>query len=141
MAVTYKDISLLTQKASVAGNEKIAVSEINYITPQQIADFVPVDSVLSSSSQNAIQNKVVYSEFNKVAYLGSTEGEVEMVIPDTIEAIMMNGSQVPVSNGAANLGTVLTEHQSLVGLASEDYVDNAVATALGDVETLLAALL
>lgn len=140
MAVTYKDVSLLTQKASVAGTEKIPVSETNYITPKQIADSVPVDSVLSSSSQNAIQNKVVYSEFNKVAYLGSAEGEVEMVIPDTIEAIVMNGSQVPVSNGVANLGTVLTEHQSLAGLASETYVDDAVANALGDVETLLAAI-
>lgn len=36
MAVTYKDIDLLTQKANVAGTEKLPVSETEYITPEQI---------------------------------------------------------------------------------------------------------
>lgn len=36
MAVTYKDIDLLTQKASVTGTEKIPVSDTEYITPEQI---------------------------------------------------------------------------------------------------------
>lgn len=36
MAVTYKDIGQLTQKASVAGTEKIPVSETQYITPNQV---------------------------------------------------------------------------------------------------------
>ena len=37
MAVTYKDIDELTQKSSVAGTEKIPVSDIEYITPAQIS--------------------------------------------------------------------------------------------------------
>lgn len=37
MSVTYKDIDLLSQKASLAGTEKIEVSDTNYITPDQIA--------------------------------------------------------------------------------------------------------
>lgn len=37
MAVTYKDIDQLTQKSSVAGTEKIPVSDTQYITPNQIA--------------------------------------------------------------------------------------------------------
>lgn len=37
MAVTYKDIDLLTQKSAVAGTEKIPVSDTNYVTPDQIA--------------------------------------------------------------------------------------------------------
>lgn len=37
MAVTYKDIDLLTQKSAVAGTEKIPVSDTQYLTPDQIA--------------------------------------------------------------------------------------------------------
>ena len=37
MSVTYKDIDLLTQKSSLAGTEKIPVSDTNYVTPDQIA--------------------------------------------------------------------------------------------------------
>ena len=36
MAVTYKDISTLTQKAAIVGTEKIPVSDTEYITPAQI---------------------------------------------------------------------------------------------------------
>lgn len=39
---TYKDINLLTQKAAVAGTEKLPVSDTEYITPSQItSDFLP----------------------------------------------------------------------------------------------------
>lgn len=41
MAVSYKDISLLTQKSSVAGTEKLPVSDTEYITPNQIAALSP----------------------------------------------------------------------------------------------------
>lgn len=37
MAITYKDIDLLTQKSVVAGTEKIPVSDTQYLTPEQIA--------------------------------------------------------------------------------------------------------
>lgn len=36
MAVTYKDINELTQKAAVAGTEKLPVSDTEYITPAQM---------------------------------------------------------------------------------------------------------
>lgn len=36
MAVTFKDIDLLTQKSAVAGTEKLEVSDTEYITPAQI---------------------------------------------------------------------------------------------------------
>lgn len=42
MAITYKDIDTLSQKASVAGTEKIPVSGTEYITPSQIAALVSV---------------------------------------------------------------------------------------------------
>lgn len=37
MAITYKDIDLLTQKSAVVGTEKIPVSDTNFVTPDQIA--------------------------------------------------------------------------------------------------------
>jgi len=138
MAVTYKDIDLLTQKGTVAGTEKLPVSDTQYITPSQIAGLatVTVDSALSSSSTNPVQNKIVRAEFNKVAYIGTTVGSSDSDAT-AVTGITMNGSPVTVTNGVANLGTVVT---SLSGYATESYVDTAVSDALGDIETLLAAL-
>ena len=36
MALTHKDINLLSQKSTIAGTEKIPVSDTEYITPAQI---------------------------------------------------------------------------------------------------------
>lgn len=41
MAITYKDINQLSQKSSVAGTEKLPVSDTEYITPNQIAALAP----------------------------------------------------------------------------------------------------
>lgn len=51
MAVTYKDIGQLTRKSSVAGTEKIPVSDTQYITPNQIAGLVSVPNITISSSE------------------------------------------------------------------------------------------
>lgn len=50
MAVTYKDISLLTQKATIAGTEKIPISATNYITPSQIVPAISTNIVSDASS-------------------------------------------------------------------------------------------
>lgn len=50
MAVTYKDIDTLTNKSSVAGTEKIPVSDTQYITPNQIAGLVIVPNITISTS-------------------------------------------------------------------------------------------
>ena len=44
MAITYKDINQLTQKSSVAGTEKLPVSDTQYITPAQITSGLATDS-------------------------------------------------------------------------------------------------
>lgn len=49
MAVTYKDIDLLSQKSTVAGTEKLPVSDTQYITPAQM-----VDDLLDPVSVSAI---------------------------------------------------------------------------------------
>ena len=54
MAVTYKDIGELTAKSSVAGTEKIVVSDSNYITPRQLAGRI-TGFVGSNTEANATQ--------------------------------------------------------------------------------------
>lgn len=39
MALSHKDINLLTQKATIAGTEKIPVSDTEYVTTNQIASL------------------------------------------------------------------------------------------------------
>lgn len=46
MAVTYKDINLLSQKDSVVGSEKLPVSDTEYITPSQIASIVDMTTTV-----------------------------------------------------------------------------------------------
>lgn len=55
MAITYKSVDSLTQKGSVAGTEKIPVSDTQYITPSQIVSGAEsttnkVQSVSSAST-------------------------------------------------------------------------------------------
>lgn len=59
MAVSYKDISQLTQKATVVGTEKIVISDTEYITPSQIGGTPVLPTNL--------------------AYIGQTEGTATYV--------------------------------------------------------------
>lgn len=53
MAITYKDINLLTQKGSVAGTEKLPVSDTQYITPAQIAGTLGNVAIIGAQSGTA----------------------------------------------------------------------------------------
>lgn len=55
MAVSYKDIGQLSQKSSVAGTEKIPVSDTEYITPAQIVAGKQNVITISSSEPTAQQ--------------------------------------------------------------------------------------
>lgn len=63
MSVTYKDIDDLSQKSTLAGTEKLPVSDTEFITPEQIAGLVPIDSGTSRTSTNAIQAGVATRVF------------------------------------------------------------------------------
>lgn len=73
MAISHKDINLLTQKATIAGTEKIPVSDTEYVTTNQIASLgggsITVDSALSSTSENPVQNKVIYAAIGDIETL------------------------------------------------------------------------
>lgn len=66
MAVTYKDINQLTKKSTVAGTEKIPVSDTEYITPDQIAD-------LAGGGTREIQ--VDISNLKSNTYISKSDGE------------------------------------------------------------------
>lgn len=50
MAVTYKDINQLSQKGTVAGTEKLPVSDTQFITPEQIAAL----AILGDGVENVV---------------------------------------------------------------------------------------
>ena len=53
---TYKDINLLTQKSSVAGTEKLPVSDTEYITPDQIAKIAGNQTTIWGQSYDGTAN-------------------------------------------------------------------------------------
>lgn len=63
MSVTYKDINQLSQKSSVAGTEKLPVSDTEFITPSQIVsgkvsgNGVENIVTLTASQYDALQTK------------------------------------------------------------------------------------
>lgn len=125
-----------------------------------------IDSALSTQSDNPVKNRAVAGEFAQVSYVGDTLEEVG-TIPDTepevtipsgageenvIESITFNGVAVPVTNKVAaitvSIPTVPTISTNISSDSSsnaktaspkavKDYVDGVV----GNIETLLAALL
>ncbi|MBR4758351.1 MAG: hypothetical protein IK084_06040 [Bacteroidaceae bacterium] len=55
MTVVFKDIDTLSQKASLAGTEKIEVSDTEYITPNQIRSGLQKTITVSSSEPTSAQ--------------------------------------------------------------------------------------
>lgn len=55
MTVVFKDIDTLSQKATMAGTEKIEVSDTEYITPNQIRNGLQKTITVSSSEPTSAQ--------------------------------------------------------------------------------------
>lgn len=88
-----------------------------------------VDSTLSTTSTNPIKNQPVAVEFGKVVYLGPEEGTV--TDPDFD----------PVNDTVWNIEQTLTSAQQAQARANIGAVSVAdFNTAIGNIETLLAAL-
>lgn len=77
MAIIHKDISLLSQKAQVAGTEKLPVSDTQYITPEQIVDdLLDPQSVNEVDLETPVETSYPSGGFrpNKIYDLGSQTG-------------------------------------------------------------------
>lgn len=114
MAVTYKDIDLLTQKSAVVGTEKIPVSDTEYITVSQIWKNKLLD----------VEEDGFYivDSNNYIGFYVDEQGVHSVPPVPTISTSIADDASSDTK--AASPHSVKT------------YVDNAV----GDIETLLAAL-
>ena len=52
MSIIYKDINLLSQKASLEGTEKFPVSDTEYVTADQLANYGGAPDISSSMLPN-----------------------------------------------------------------------------------------
>ena len=84
MTVVFKDIELLTQKSSLAGTEKVVVSDTQYITPQQITEGVEekLDSLIEKvdlSELTEYKNQINSSTNKWVSYYSSDPDAILMI--------------------------------------------------------------
>lgn len=99
MAITYKDISQLSQKPSLAGTEKIPVSATEYITPDQISST----PVASSQPSGGMLPNVLYN-------LGTLTGTVTISLASGSSGVANHyyftfetGSTAPTINWPASI--------------------------------------
>lgn len=143
MAVTYKDIDDLSQKSTVAGTEKLPVSDTQYITPEQIAISKRVHLTDESDMPASPDSNTLYlidddgSGGGGNANIVHLEDESEMPAnpdPDTLYAIDETpGAFEETANKVTSLSSSSTNTQYPSAKCVYDLV--------GDIETLLNALL
>ena len=117
MALSHKDINLLTQKATIAGTEKIPVSDAEYITTGQITD------VVTSEGQNYVPRCTVNSA-------GGIDGNPQWFISKGY-ILVENGDTIVWNPGTNNWGGYLCLYDS-----SKQYLTNYSANAAERTVTL-----
>lgn len=141
MSVTYKDIDQLSQKSSVAGTEKIPVSDTQYLTPDQIATHKRVhledESEMPASPDASTLYLIDDDGTGGNANIVHLEDESEMPASpdeDTLYVIdEIPGEFEETANKVTSLSSSSTDTQYPSAKCVYDLV--------GDIETLLNALL
>lgn len=128
MALIHKDINLLTQKATIAGTEKIPVSDTEYVTTSQIASLGGGGGFPSSDA-----NKLVYVDSN--GDLAASFG-----VGDSNNTFTFSKLQVVTNLEGYDMSNFSFIKPSDVNTTLQDVIDDIYDT-IGDVETLLNALL
>lgn len=106
MAITYKDINQLTQKASPAGTEKIPVSDTQYVTIDQIAGkklpvlsssdaykLLGVDSngnIVAAFSFGASGIEYLLSILNVIQLIGSDSSDFSFIKPGDVNTTLQD---------------------------------------------------
>lgn len=125
MSVTYKDIDQLSQKSSVAGTEKIPVSDTQYLTPAQIAT--------SKQVHLTDEGDMPASPDESTMYLIDDDGEV-LVSTSQQSLTSAQQAQARTNIGAAATGDIPTTVASMTDASNyPKYVllaDEAAYTAL-----------
>ena len=78
--ITHKDINLLTQKATLAGTEKLPVSDTEYVTPSQIAGLASVPTISTSISTDANDDTKTASPKAVKTYVDTMCGNIETLL-------------------------------------------------------------
>jgi hypothetical protein len=142
MAVTYKDINQLTQKSSVAGTEKLPVSDTEYITPSQITSGLAVDSgvVHTTGYETIAGTKYITGALdiasdNDACIVGDTAGFAWIAddngdsVQDALnakQATLVSGTNIKTINGSSVLGSgnlsVTADTSSCVHLTGDETI-------------------
>jgi len=80
MALTHKDIGLLSQKSTIAGTEKIPVSDTEYVTTNQIAGLVAVPTISTNISSDASSDTKTASPKAVKTYVDGIVGNIETLL-------------------------------------------------------------
>ena len=117
---TYKDINLLTQKSSVAGTEKLPVSDTEYISPAQIAGLNGV-----SVETGDISNDLEFSDEVGYSVAAFYSGHIKTKYFDS-------ASSETTANKVTSISALSTDTQYPSAKCVYDIV--------GDIETLLSQI-
>lgn len=117
MAVTFKDIDLLSQKSAVAGTEKLEVSDTEYITPAQIIKPVKdvTDYLLENMSLDGLTRykKQINSSGSWASYYSSDPDSCVLLPITPGEKYQITGS-----GSSAGYFAILAESSPTSGSAS-----------------------
>lgn len=80
MEITHKDINLLTQKAQIAGTEKIPVSDMEYVTANQIAGLAHIPSLSTSVADDATDDTKTSTPHSVKTYVDGVVGDIETIL-------------------------------------------------------------
>lgn len=80
MALSHKDINLLTQKATIAGTEKIPVSDTEYVTTNQIAGLAHIPTLSTSVADDATDDTKTSTPHSVKSYVDGVVGDIESLL-------------------------------------------------------------
>lgn len=80
MAISHKDINLLTQKATIAGTEKIPVSDTEYVTTDQIAGLAHIPTLSTNVAADAADDTKTSTPHSVKTYVDGVVGDIETLL-------------------------------------------------------------
>lgn len=150
MAITYKDISQLSQKSSVAGTEKLPVSDTEYITPSQITDdYLPLSGGTLTGSITLPNNYAV-----RLKDSGGTErGSIHLGTTNILQIgygtssqgydTIVNGNTVSLAYGTQRLNGLSLGSDGNINIAKSFTLPNGYSVKFkdtGSTERIILAL-
>ena len=104
------------------------ISQSDYIQALETRIGNKQDALVSGTNIKTINNQSILGEGNITIEGGSGGGG--------ISGITMNGSPVTVTSGVADLGTVITEHQSLANYYTKSEIDAMIGNISSSLDTI-----